>query len=45
VQVTRPYLTVHGAHLCVTVSISLRWQGRLVVLGGDIDWDIHPVLG
>ncbi|MFN3296078.1 EAL domain-containing protein [Caldimonas sp.] len=45
VQVTRPYLTVHGAHLCVTVSISLRWQGQLVVLGGDIDWDIHPELG
>ncbi|WP_062193658.1 sensor domain-containing phosphodiesterase [Caldimonas taiwanensis] len=45
VQVTRPYLTVHGAHLCVTVSIGLRWQERLVVLGGDIDWDIQPALG
>ena len=45
VQVTRPYLTVHGAHLCVTVSVSLRWKGQLVVLGGDIAWEPDPQLG
>jgi EAL domain-containing protein (putative c-di-GMP-specific phosphodiesterase class I) len=45
VQVTRPYLTVHGAHLCVTVSVSLRWKGQLVVLGGDIAWESDPQLG
>ncbi len=38
VQVTRPYLTVNGAHLCVTVSVSLRLNGELIVLGGDIAW-------
>lgn len=38
VQVTRPYLTIHGPHLCVTVSVSLRHEGRTVVLGGDIAW-------
>ncbi len=45
VQVTRPYLTVHGAHLCVTVSVSLRWKGQLVVLGGDIAWERDPQVG
>lgn len=38
VQVTRPYLTINGAHLCVTVSVSLRRHGQLIVLGGDIAW-------
>jgi hypothetical protein len=36
---------VHGAHLCVTVSVSLRWKGQLVVLGGDIAWESDPQLG
>lgn len=36
VHVTRPYLSVHGARLCLTVSVGIRRQGRLMVLGGDI---------
>ncbi|TCP08641.1 EAL domain-containing protein [Caldimonas thermodepolymerans] len=39
VQVTRPYLTVHGARLCVTVSVAFRTQDRTLVLGGDIAWE------
>ncbi|AKJ30317.1 EAL domain-containing protein [Caldimonas brevitalea] len=39
VQVTRPYLTVHGARLCVTASVSLRCRGQVLVLGGDISWE------
>lgn len=39
VQVTRPYLTVHGARLCVTVSVAFRYEDRTLVLGGDIAWE------
>ena len=38
VQVTRPYRTVHGAHLCVTVSIALRMSEGLRVVCGDLSW-------
>lgn len=38
VQVTRPYRTVHGAHLCVTVSIALRTGDGLRVVCGDLSW-------
>lgn len=39
VQVTRPYLSITGARMCVTVSVSLTLGGRRLVLGGDIAWD------
>jgi EAL domain-containing protein (putative c-di-GMP-specific phosphodiesterase class I) len=38
VQLTRPYLSLHGAQLCVTVSLAFWRDGRLQVLCGDIDW-------
>lgn len=38
VQVTRPYRTLHGAHLCVTVSIALRTPEGLRVVCGDLSW-------
>lgn len=38
VQVTRPYLSVQGAHLCVTVSIALLHRGQRFVLCGDVAW-------
>ncbi|MCW7536576.1 EAL domain-containing protein [Aquabacterium sp. A7-Y] len=41
VQVTRPYLSVNTARLCVTVSVSLRRGDQLLVLGGDVAWDPH----
>lgn len=37
-QVTRPYLSLHGARLCVTVSVAFWQDGRLRVLCGDVDW-------
>lgn len=38
-QVTRPYRTVHGGHLCVTVSVAFRVDGELRVVCGDLRWD------
>jgi EAL domain-containing protein (putative c-di-GMP-specific phosphodiesterase class I) len=38
VQVTRPYLSLHGARLCVTVSVAFWHLGQLQVLCGDVDW-------
>ncbi|WP_428424833.1 EAL domain-containing protein [Methylibium sp.] len=42
VQVTRPYRTLHGAHLCVTVSTAFRAPasqgGELHVVCGDLTW-------
>lgn len=42
VQVTRPYRTLHGAHLCVTVSTAFRAPasqgGDLMVVCGDLTW-------
>lgn len=40
VQVTRPYRTVHGAHLCVTVSVAFRsGSAGLRVVCGDLTWE------
>lgn len=42
VQVTRPYRTLHGAHLCVTVSTAFRAAasqgGEIHVVCGDLSW-------
>lgn len=39
VQVTRPYRTVHGGHLCVTVSVAFRsGEAGLRVVCGDLGW-------
>ena len=37
-QVTRPYLSLFGARLCITVSLAFWHQGELQVLCGDVDW-------
>lgn len=40
VQVTRPYRTLHGAHLCVTVSVAFcAGPDELRVVCGDIGWE------
>jgi len=39
VQVTRPYRTLHGAHLCVTVSVAFQHGDGLRVVCGDVAWD------
>ncbi len=36
VQVTRPYLSVACARLCVTVSVSFKLDGRTCVICGDL---------
>jgi EAL domain-containing protein (putative c-di-GMP-specific phosphodiesterase class I) len=38
VQMTRPYLSLHGARMCVTLSVAVRVAGRLQVLCADVDW-------
>lgn len=38
VQVTQPYLSISGAHPCVTLSIAIRVNGKMQVLCADIDW-------
>jgi EAL domain-containing protein (putative c-di-GMP-specific phosphodiesterase class I) len=38
VQVTRPYLSINEATLCVTLSIATRVGERPCVLCADIDW-------
>jgi len=39
VQVSRPYLSLAGARPCVTLSMSLRVNGEVRVLCGDVAWD------
>ncbi|MEO8299475.1 MAG: EAL domain-containing protein [Burkholderiales bacterium] len=39
VQLTRPYLSIQGARLCVTVSIALQCAGQPIVLCGDVAWE------
>jgi EAL domain-containing protein (putative c-di-GMP-specific phosphodiesterase class I) len=37
IQVSRPYLSLNGAHACITLSIALTAGGATLVLCGDID--------
>jgi len=37
-QVTRPYLSVAGKHMCVTVSKTVEVQGETYVFCCDLDW-------
>lgn len=37
-QTTRPYLSVAGANMCITLSIALPIDGCLVVFCCDLDW-------
>jgi EAL domain-containing protein (putative c-di-GMP-specific phosphodiesterase class I) len=38
VQLTRPYLSLHGARMCVTLSLAFHGPGGLRVLCADVDW-------
>lgn len=40
VQVTRPYLSIASARMCVTVSVSLRQAGQTRVICGDVGWPL-----
>lgn len=37
-QMTRPYLSLHGAQMCVTLSVACPTPAGLRVLCADIDW-------
>jgi len=37
-QVTRPYLSVAGLHLCITISKAIKVDGSLIVFCCDLDW-------
>jgi hypothetical protein len=45
VHVTRPYLSLATAALCVTVSIAIQAEGGRRVLGGDLHWNERPAAG
>lgn len=38
VQITRPYLSIAGANICITLSIALPREGQTVVFCCDLDW-------
>jgi EAL domain-containing protein (putative c-di-GMP-specific phosphodiesterase class I) len=38
IQVTRPYLSVAGLHMCITVSQALNINGSLFVFCCDLEW-------
>jgi hypothetical protein len=38
VQMTRPYLSLFGARMCVTVSLAFWCQAKMQVLCVDLDW-------
>ncbi len=38
VQVTRPYLSISSATLCVTLSCSFKVDGEIQVVAGDMRW-------
>ncbi len=42
VQISRPYLSITGAHLCRTLSIALEFASEILVFCVDIDWSDHP---
>lgn len=42
VQVTRPYLSLTGGNLCVTLSVALECDEACLVLCGDVAWDELP---
>ena len=39
VQVSRPYLSITGANMCVTLSIMVNTSQGAQVLCGDLDWN------
>lgn len=38
IQVTRPYLSLPDARMCITLSVALRVEDQTIVLCCDIDW-------
>ncbi len=38
VQVTRPYLSLNGARMCVTVSLAFWSNAKMQVMCADLDW-------
>ncbi|MHB8623306.1 MAG: EAL domain-containing protein [Sulfuricaulis sp.] len=40
VQMSRPYLSLTGAHMCVTLSIAMEINGETRVLCSDLNWEI-----
>ena len=38
VQTTRPYLSIAGANMCITLSVALQLNNQFVVFCCDLDW-------
>jgi len=43
IQVSRPYLSIAGGNMCVTLSVALFSGKELVVLCGDLAWNDHAM--
>lgn len=44
-QISRPYLSVAGSHMCITVSQAVDLNGKMMVFCCDLDWpdeDLSP---
>ncbi|WP_438970370.1 EAL domain-containing protein [Methylophaga sp.] len=44
-QISRPYLSVAGSHMCITVSHAMNIEGKMMVFCCDLDWpdeDLTP---
>lgn len=38
IQITRPYLSITGVNMCITVSMAVRKNDEMLVLCCDLDW-------
>jgi EAL domain-containing protein (putative c-di-GMP-specific phosphodiesterase class I) len=43
-QISRPYLSVAGSHMCITVSQTVDLCGRILVFCCDLDWTEEALL-
>lgn len=39
IQISRPYLSVAGSHMCVTVSQAIEVDNKILVFCADLDWN------
>lgn len=39
IQISRPYLSVAGSHMCVTISQAIELDDKLLVFCADLDWN------
>ena len=43
IQISRPYLSVAGSHMCVTLSQAIQIDNKTLVFCADIDWNDEDI--